>query len=204
MVFAPLEPATRERFHNHEKSPIFSYSGGLEHLYNYFKSEVYQIQTAPPTEKPSQGRRRGGKGLSIPCHFVEINGAIVKLVAAVIIACKLQEEASEYYILLCYAQQHLPDVLYDVVSLISNGCELCPFGVGRGPVYKGKPSPTRFDDWLMAYEAHLTNHLEDLHLSNDFENFNDVFFGKFHVDEFLSGQRSLKTKSAANVGAHCG
>ena len=78
------------------------------------------------------------------------------------------------------AQQHLPDVLYDVV-LLGNGCELCSFGVGRGPVEKGKPSPTRFDDWLMAYEAHLTNHLEDLHLSNDFENFNDVLFGKFHT-----------------------
>ena len=207
VVFAPLELAKKnlKGYVDGDDSPIFSYAGGLEDLYKYFEAEVYDICDESAPQMPiTSGRGKQGRGLGQPsayrAAYAMINGATVKLVATSIIACALREESSVYYILLCFAQRDHPEILYDVIA--SNSYNLIPFGMGSSRsrhVITGKPSPTRFDDWLMAYDAHLTDHLEDLHLSNHVDHSYDVDFGKFHEDEFLPGQRSSKTKSAANV-----
>ena len=181
IFFAPLEPAARRREKGEEDaSPILAYSGGFEDM-------LYNLRPGPRLGYWTGKENR---------EFVAMNGVLVKLVDFVIIGCKLQEEHSEYYILVCYAQSDSPEILYDVI-LHREQDEPMPFGVGGSD--DGKPSKSRFDDWLMAYETHLIDHLEDFYNSNDTHSPDKILFLKFHEDVYFTEQRSLKTKSASKL-----
>jgi hypothetical protein len=161
---------------------VRSYTGDLENIVECMESlaAAYEessstIDDAPLGSKRPMGQSRMRKRPKHENLVLEINGTKLRYKNAHTVGCCLCEEDSYYYFLLIYEDVQTNEQVYDVVMFYEQE-DYIPFGATAAQVednpeqycavLQGKPSATRFDEWLEAYLDHLNNHLDCFFESN--------------------------------------